>query len=587
MEGKKEFEIKKEESEEKKVEKTEDESSKVFDPNFNPWSINENLTIDYMKLVTKFGTELLDQELLERFKKITGRDLHPWLRRGIFFTHREFNKFLDAYENGEPVFLYTGRGPSSDAMHLGHLIPFMFTKWLQDVFDCPLMIQISDEEKAAFKKIDFNLLYKMGFENAKEIIACGFKKDKTFIFSNRDYRLNCQTYETFVSDMKMKVPLKTLKDIFGLDEDASIAMIDWPIYQTAAAFYQAYPHIFGNRPAYCLVPYAIDQDPYFRLARDIATKMNLIKPASIMCTFIPPLTGNAGKMSSSVGTDATLFLTDSEEILKEKIQKHSFSGGGGNGTLEDHKKFGGNPDVDIAYQYLRYFEEDDQKLQEIQDAFKKGELTCGELKLLLVNKLAPMYQKLQTSRTLVTQEILDDFYKYKPMELPKPKEKPKEEAEIKLYELFENLKIDYRTKYHAQITTNDQAQDLARSLEGTIGKVLLLKGPKDAYYLYVINSSTVVNVKTLHKRLEVQKISFGQRDTFTQIMKIPITVPSLFGIMNDMEKTISMVIVEEGIAKDKPVSFNPMRADATTTISYVDMMKYIEHHKYPIKYVKE
>jgi tryptophanyl-tRNA synthetase len=587
MEGKKESEIKQEESN-KKVESTQKTNDdKIFDADFNPWAINANLKIDYMKLVTKFGTELLDQQLLERFKKITGRDLHPWLRRGIFFTHREFNKFLDAYENGEPVFLYTGRGPSSDAMHLGHLIPFMFTKWLQDVFDCPLMIQISDEEKAAFKKIDFNILYKMGFENAKEIISCGFKKDKTFIFSNRDYRLNCSSYETFVSDMKMKVPLKTLKDIFGLDEDASVAMIDWPIYQTAAAFYQAYPHIFGNRPAYCLVPYAIDQDPYFRLARDIATKMNLIKPASIMCTFIPPLTGNTGKMSSSVGTDSTLFLTDSEEVLKEKIHKHSFSGGGGNGTLEDHKKFGGNPDVDIACQYLRYFEDDDEKLQDIHDQFKKGVLTCGEVKNLLVKKLAPLYQHLQESRKEVTQEILDEFYKLKPMDLPKPKEKPKEEAEIKLYEKLDELKIEYRTKYHAQITTNEQAQDLARSLEGTIGKVLLLKGPKDAYYLYVINSNTVVNVKTLHKRLEVQKISFAQRDTFTQVMKIPITVPSLFGIMNDNEKIISQVIIEEGIQKDKPINFNPMRPDATSTISYEDMLKFIEHFKYPIKYVKE
>jgi hypothetical protein len=34
--------------------------------------------------------------------------------------------------------MYTGRGPSSDALHLGHTIPFTFTKWLQDVFDVPL-----------------------------------------------------------------------------------------------------------------------------------------------------------------------------------------------------------------------------------------------------------------------------------------------------------------------------------------------------------------------------------------------------------------------------------------------------------------
>ena len=41
---------------------------------------------------------------------------------------REFDKILDRYEQGKPFYLYTGRGPSSDSMHLGHMIPFMFTK---------------------------------------------------------------------------------------------------------------------------------------------------------------------------------------------------------------------------------------------------------------------------------------------------------------------------------------------------------------------------------------------------------------------------------------------------------------------------
>ena len=37
------------------------------------------------------------------------------------------------------------------ALHLGHTIPFHFTKWLQDVFDCPLVIQLTDDEKFLFK----------------------------------------------------------------------------------------------------------------------------------------------------------------------------------------------------------------------------------------------------------------------------------------------------------------------------------------------------------------------------------------------------------------------------------------------------
>jgi tryptophanyl-tRNA synthetase len=52
---------------------------------------------------------------------------------------------LDLFEQKKPFFLYTGRGPSSGSLHLGHLIPFMFTKYLQDAFDVPLVVQARAE----------------------------------------------------------------------------------------------------------------------------------------------------------------------------------------------------------------------------------------------------------------------------------------------------------------------------------------------------------------------------------------------------------------------------------------------------------
>ena len=85
-------------------------------------------------------------------EKVTGKIPHRFLRRGIFFSHRDLNQILDLYEQGKKFYLYTGRGPSSEALHLGHLIPFQFTKWLQDTFDCPLVIQLTDDEKFLFKQ---------------------------------------------------------------------------------------------------------------------------------------------------------------------------------------------------------------------------------------------------------------------------------------------------------------------------------------------------------------------------------------------------------------------------------------------------
>jgi tryptophanyl-tRNA synthetase len=59
----------------------------------------------------------------------------------------DLNRILDAYEKGESFYLYTGRGPSSDALHFGHLIPFLFTKYLQEAFNVPLVIQMTGDEK--------------------------------------------------------------------------------------------------------------------------------------------------------------------------------------------------------------------------------------------------------------------------------------------------------------------------------------------------------------------------------------------------------------------------------------------------------
>ena len=70
----------------------------------------------------------VDRRLLERFERVTGHKPHRYLRRGIVFCHRDLEGILDKFERGEPFYLFTGRGPSSDSLHVGHAIPFEFTK---------------------------------------------------------------------------------------------------------------------------------------------------------------------------------------------------------------------------------------------------------------------------------------------------------------------------------------------------------------------------------------------------------------------------------------------------------------------------
>lgn len=60
-------------------------------------------------------------------------------------------------------------------------------RWLQEAFNVPLVIQLTDDEKTLWKDLTVEQSMKLARENAKDIIAVGFDVNKTFIFSNLDY----------------------------------------------------------------------------------------------------------------------------------------------------------------------------------------------------------------------------------------------------------------------------------------------------------------------------------------------------------------------------------------------------------------
>jgi len=91
-----------------------------------PWEVKGE--VDYDKLVKEFGTNLISDNLINKIEKHAGK-LHYMLKRKIFFSHRDLDILLKEYEQGKKFALYTGRGPSGHT-HIGHIIPWIFTKWL-------------------------------------------------------------------------------------------------------------------------------------------------------------------------------------------------------------------------------------------------------------------------------------------------------------------------------------------------------------------------------------------------------------------------------------------------------------------------
>ncbi|KAL4852896.1 Tryptophan--tRNA ligase [Chlorella vulgaris] len=367
-----------------------------------PWHVTGR--VDYAKIVEQFGCKSIDTVLIDRIERLTGQTAHHLLRRGIFFAHRDLNELLDAHERGEPWYLYTGRGPSSEALHVGHLIPFMFARWLQQAFQVHIVIQLTDDEKFLWKDLTVEESQRLARENCKDIIACGFDAQKTFIFT--DFGYMGHMYPNVVRIQRC-VPMNQVRGIFGLSGEDSIGKIAFPAVQAAPALSTTFPHLFGDRKdVRCLVPCAIDQDPYFRMARDCAPRLGHPKPALIESTFLSGLRGLDGKMSASDPSNV-VFLSDTPEQIRAKVNRHAFTGGGA--TLEEHRKHGARLEVDVPWQWLNVFMEDSKRLEHIGNEYGSGRMLTGEVKVELANVLIQVVERHKAARAAVTDEVVDAF----------------------------------------------------------------------------------------------------------------------------------------------------------------------------------
>ena len=196
------------------------------------------------------------------------------------------------------------------------------------------------------------------------------------------------------------------------------------------------------------------------MTRDVAPRLGRKKPALIHSKFFPALQGSKTKMSAS-SASSTIMVTDSPTDVRDKVTKYAFSGG--RGTLAEHRALGANLEVDVAYQYLRFFMEDDAELERVRAelpsrGFVEGEggargpeprialprtpppphththththtfplqigaeygagrMLTSEVKACLVGVLVPMVEAHQAARRAVTDEVVKTFMTPRPLD---------------------------------------------------------------------------------------------------------------------------------------------------------------------------
>ncbi len=354
-----------------------------------PWEVTGE--VDYERLIRDFGTQPITEPLAKRLEDVLG-DSAYLVGRKVFFSHRDLNLVLDDYDKGKAFFLYTGRGPSGP-MHIGHILSFYFTKWLQDKFHVNVYIEMTDDERFLQEKqsLTYEETQRWTHDNILEIAALGFDPDKSFIFQDTEFVGHAYP---LILKIARKINYSTVKSVFGFTGETNIGMSFYPAIQIL-------PSLFEKKR--CLIPSAIDQDPYWRIQRDIAEPLGYHKAAAIHSKFLPPLTGIQDKMSSSK-PETAIYLNDDDKIVRNKIYRHAFSGG--QASIEEHRKLGGNPDIDAHFQWLyMFFEPDDKRIEEIRSEYKGGRMLTGNLKDILVEKVTQFLREHRERREKARAEV--------------------------------------------------------------------------------------------------------------------------------------------------------------------------------------
>jgi len=317
-------------------------------------------TPDNIKLVKEFGAKPVGA--------IKGLPKFQTFESGLMYSHRDFDKFMKAIKAKKKCAILSGAN-ASGPMHIGHLGVFLTNLFFQKKYGLDVYIPISDDESYIFDKVkDQKEGLKNSYTVAKQILALGFNPKKTFFIIDQ---LATGIYN-YAIKYSRRITASTAKAVCGHTDEDNVGV---QFYLAVQAAHINLPLELGYDAV--LVPIGPDEDARLRIARDVAAKYGFSKPATVHSVFMPGLDGE--KMSASK-PHTSIFLNDALKVVKKKINR---AVSGGQKGIEEHRKLGGNPDIDIAYTYLDALFLSRKDSAKTAKDYRAGKLLSGEMKGLL------------------------------------------------------------------------------------------------------------------------------------------------------------------------------------------------------------
>ena len=302
----------------------------------------------------------------------------------------------------------TGDRPTGH-LHLGHYIGSLRNRVkLQNDYPCFVMIadvQALSDNFDDPEKVRANII-----EVCKDYLAVGIDPEKCTIFVQSAipelfeltiYYLNLVTVSRLERNPTIKAELQQKNFV----DSVPAGFLTYPVSQAA--------DITAFRAQ--LVPVGEDQLPVIEVSNEIVRRFNriyntnVLVEAEAMVGKVGRLVGIDGKAKASKSLNNAIFMSDSSDILKQKIYSMY--------TDPDHIKVSdpGKVEGNVVFAYLDAFYEKEEELDDLKVQYQRGGLGDMVLKSLLndtlQNLLKPIREKRDSLSDSKVLEILADSSK--------------------------------------------------------------------------------------------------------------------------------------------------------------------------------
>ena len=143
-----------------------------------------------------------------------------------------------------------------------------------------------------------------------------------------------------------------------------------------------------------------------------------------------------------------------------------------------------------------------------------------------------------------------------------------------LFAHLDRLGIATQTVEHEAVFTVAESSRLERELPGGHTKNLFLKDKKDRLFLVVALGRAHIDLKTLHKKLGADRLSFAGPALLKEVLGVPAGSVTPFALINDKARRVT-VILDADMMRHERLNYHPLENTATTNIARDDLVLFL------------